>query len=123
MTDFPIENLPFGVVRRNGEAHICTAVDDRVIDLHAFAGEGLLDEPTLLEPVLNAFMARGVTREVKQRIRELDLDRHAIPMREADMLLPVRIGDYTDFYASIHHATNVGSMFRPDNPLLPNYKW
>ena len=123
MTDFPLENLPFGVFRRDGEAHICTALDDRVIDLHAFAREGLLDEPTLLDPMLNAFMAKGVTREVKQRIRELDLDRHAIPMRDAEMLLPVRIGDYTDFYASIHHATNVGSMFRPDNPLLPNYKW
>jgi len=123
MTDFPIENLPFGVFRRDGEAHICTALEDRVIDLHAFAREGLVDEPTLLEPVLNAFMAKDVTREVKQRIRELDLDRHAIPMRDAQMLLPVRVGDYTDFYASIHHATNVGSMFRPDNPLLPNYKW
>src|SRR5206468_42923 len=46
-----------------------------------------------------------------------------IPQREVDMLLPCSIGNYTDFYASIHHATNVGSMFRPDNPLLPNYKW
>ncbi len=123
MTDFPIENLPFGVVRRDGEAHICTALEDRVIDLHAFARDGRIDEPALLEPLLNAFMAKGTVREVKARIRELDLERHAFPMNDAEMLLPMRIGDYTDFYASVHHATNVGSMFRPDNPLLPNYKW
>ncbi|HEY0155847.1 MAG TPA: fumarylacetoacetase [Thermoanaerobaculia bacterium] len=126
MTDFPIENLPFGVFRRGGEAHICTAIEDRILDLHACAREGLLDEPSLLEPVLNAFMAARKTLAVKQRIRELlqsGIDRHLVPMDGAEMLLPMRIGDYTDFYASVHHATNVGSMFRPDNPLLPNYKW
>ncbi|HEX8171970.1 MAG TPA: fumarylacetoacetase [Thermoanaerobaculia bacterium] len=126
MTDFPIQNLPFGVMRRDGESHICTAIEDRVLDLHACAREGLIDEPSLLEPLLNAFMARGVTLAVKQRIRELldgNVERHLVPMADAEMLLPMRIGDYTDFYASVHHATNVGSMFRPDNPLLPNYKW
>jgi fumarylacetoacetase len=123
MTDFPIENLPFGVFARDGEAHICTALDDRIIDLHACVRDGLIDEPALLEPQLNAFMSKGTTLEVKQRIRELDLGRHSVPMEGAQMLLPVQIGDYTDFYASVHHATNVGSMFRPDNPLLPNYKW
>lgn len=126
VTDFPIENLPFGVFERDGEAHICTAIEDRILDLHACVREGLLDESTLLEPLLNAFMARNVTLAVKRRIRELldgNVERHLVPMRDAKMLLPVRIGDYTDFYASIHHATNVGSMFRPDNPLLPNYKW
>ncbi len=50
-------------------------------------------------------------------------ERILVPMAEAELLLPAQIGDYTDFYASVHHATNVGSMFRPDNPLLPNYKW
>lgn len=126
MTDFPIENLPFGVVDRGGEPHICTAIEGRILDLHACAAEGLIDEPTLREPLLNAFMAKDVTVAVKKKIRELldgNVERHLIPMRGATMLLPVRIGDYTDFYASIHHATNVGSMFRPDNPLLPNYKW
>jgi fumarylacetoacetase len=123
MTDFPIENLPFGVVRRDGEAHICTALEDRIIDLHACVRGGAIDEPALLEPVLNAFAAKGTTLAVKQRIRELDLARYSLPMAGAEMLLPVAIGDYTDFYASVHHATNVGSMFRPDNPLLPNYKW
>ena len=119
VTDFPIENLPFGVARVNGEAHIVTRLHDEILDLNAAAS--LIGEPTLREPTLNAFAALGRTREVKQRIREV-IDR--IPrVANAEMLLPMRIGDYTDFYASVHHATNVGSMFRPDNPLLPNYKW
>ncbi len=126
MTDFPLENLPFGVFRREGEAHICTAIEDRVLDLHTCVAEGLIDEPALLEPALNALMAKGAGGAVRQRVRELldsNVERHLVPMRDAEMLLPARIGDYTDFYASVHHATNVGSMFRPDNPLLPNYKW
>ncbi|HEX9983395.1 MAG TPA: fumarylacetoacetase [Thermoanaerobaculia bacterium] len=129
MTDFPIENLPFGVFRRDGEAHICTAFEDRILDLHACMKAGVIDEPSLLEPLLNSLMAQGraTSRAVRQRVTELiasgAVDAHFVPMAGAEMLLPVRIGDYTDFYASVHHATNVGSMFRPDNPLLPNYKW
>ena len=119
MTDFPIENLPFGVARVNGEPHICTALHDEVLDLHAAAD--LIGEPTLRAPVLNAFAAKRVTLRTKERIRRVIDDIPRIP--NAEMLLPVAIGDYTDFYASVHHATNVGSMFRPDNPLLPNYKW
>lgn len=124
VTDFPIENLPFGVFDHDGEPHICTAIEDRILDLHGCVRDGLIDEPTLLEPQLNAFMAKDVTVAVKKKIRQL-LDRNLelLPMKDARMLLPARIGDYTDFYASIHHASNVGSMFRPDNPLLPNYKW
>jgi fumarylacetoacetase len=119
MSDFPIENLPFGVARVNGEGHICTRLHDEILDLHAAAD--LIGEPTLREPLLNAFAAKRVTRETKDRIRKVidDIPRIA----NAEMLLPLHIGDYTDFYASVHHATNVGSMFRPDNPLLPNYKW
>jgi fumarylacetoacetase len=129
MTDFPITNLPFGVFRRDGEPHIATAFEDRILDLHACARAGLIEEPSLLEPRLNAFMARGraVAKETRARVTELltrgTADEHLLPMDGAEMLLPMAIGDYTDFYASIHHATNVGSMFRPDNPLLPNYKW
>ena len=129
VTDFPIENLPFGVFRRDGEAHICTAFEDRILDLHACMKAGVIDEPSLLEPLLNSLMAQGraTSRAVRQRVTELiasgAVDAHFVPMAGAEMLLPVRIGDYTDFYASVHHATNVGSMFRPDNPLLPNYKW
>jgi fumarylacetoacetase len=124
---FPIENLPFGVFRRNGAAHIGVAFQDSILDLHACAG--LFDERSLLAPNLNTFMSRGreAAREVRSRITELltrgTADEHLVPMSGAEMLLPMTIGDYTDFYASVHHATNVGSMFRPDNPLLPNYKW
>ncbi|HEX7828079.1 MAG TPA: fumarylacetoacetase [Thermoanaerobaculia bacterium] len=125
MSDFPIENLPFGVFRRNGDAHICTAIDDRILDLHAIAD--VVGEPALREPVLNALMGKGTAGEVRTRVAELlrrgNVDEHLVPMSGAEMLLPARVGDYTDFYASVHHATNVGSMFRPDNPLLPNYKW
>jgi len=129
MTDFPITNLPFGVLRRDGEARICTAFEDRILDLHACVRAGLIDEPALLQPLLNDFMAkgRGAARAVRARITELlttgAAEPHLLPMEGAELLLPMRIGDYTDFYASVHHATNVGSMFRPDNALLPNYKW
>src|SRR4029079_12256201 len=117
--DFPIENLPFGVFDADGEPHICTAIEDNILDLHRS-----LNEPLLRKPALNAFMAQGNSVEIKQRSRKLlDTNVELLPMSSVTMLLPVRIGDYTDFYASIHHATNVGSMFRPDNPLLPNYKW
>src|SRR5436190_15950928 len=113
-TDFPIENLPFGVFDADGEPHVCTAIEDNILDLHGW----------LPEPALNAFMASGDVVETKQRIRKLlDTNAELIPMRDATMLMPVRIGDYTDFYASIHHATRVGAKFRPDNPLLPNFKW
>jgi fumarylacetoacetase len=124
---FPIENLPFGVFRLDGAAHIGVAFQDSILDLNACAG--LFDEPSLLAPNLNAFMSRGrgAAREVRSRIIELltrgTADEHLVPISGAEMLLPMTIGDYTDFYASVHHATNVGSMFRPDNPLLPNYKW
>ncbi|MEA2489129.1 MAG: fumarylacetoacetase [Acidobacteriota bacterium] len=128
-TDFPITNLPFGVFRRDGAPHICTAYENQIVDLHAATVAGLLDEPALLEPVLNALMAKGraAGRAVRERVQELLrrglADPFLLPMDGAAMLLPISIGDYTDFYASVHHATNVGSMFRPDNPLLPNYKW
>jgi fumarylacetoacetase len=126
---FPIENLPFGVFRRDDAAHIGVAFEENILDLHACARAGLIDEPSLLNPQLNAFMARGreVARDVRSRITELltrgTADEHLVPRNGAEMLMPMAIGDYTDFYASVHHATNVGSMFRPDNPLLPNYKW
>ena len=129
VNDFPIENLPFGVMQRDGEAHIVTAFGDDVLDLHACARAGLIDEPALREPDLNALMAKGrpAARAVRERVQELltrgTADEHLVPMKDARLLLPARVGDYTDFYASVHHATNVGSMFRPDNPLLPNYKW
>jgi fumarylacetoacetase len=150
-TDFPIQNLPFGVFARAaerdehgaGEPTVGVAIGDRVIDLAALADAGLLDDAgTELAEIfdwwsLNPFLWEGPAtwRNVRRRLSELlrednpelrdntDLrERAVVRMRDVEMLEPIEIGDYTDFYASLHHATNVGSMFRPDNPLLPNYK-
>ncbi len=127
-TDFPLQNLPFGRFRRAGEARfrIGAAIGDQIVDL-AHAGLVATDD-------MNAFMRAGpaARQEVRQtlsrHLRAGSAERsrlHAslVPMAQAEMGLPCRIGDYTDFYTSIHHATAVGRQFRPDNPLLPNYKW
>ncbi len=141
--DFPIQNLPFGVFRRgHGEARVGVGIGDQVLDLGAAAEAELLPlPPEVLEacgaPPLNALMSLDgpARRELRRAIsRLLEIEHPAarapalqarllVPRREATMLVPAVIGDYTDFYASIHHATNVGSLFRPDQPLLPNYKW
>jgi fumarylacetoacetase len=132
--DFPLENLPLGVFRSGRRAKIGTAIGDRILDLGACYEEGLVAEDALAQPSLNALMAKGrdASRALRERLTELLLDgakdryrvtKHLLPRKDAEMLMPCAIGDYTDFYASVHHATNVGSMFRPDNPLLPNYKW
>jgi fumarylacetoacetase len=137
-TDFPIQNLPFGVFAPpGGGPRLGVAIGDQVLDLRALAERGLLAAglagPCRAEQ-LNPLMAAGPAAAVALRARLSTLlragneeiaDRAAV-LHEASsvrMLLPAAIGDYTDFYASVHHATNVGSMFRPDNPLLPNYKW
>src|SRR5271170_430191 len=139
-TDFPLENLPFGVVRRSGGlACPCVAIGDKILDLHETVANGLLD---ILDPEiarccesdsLNGLMSLGPEAVSTLRVHLMDLlsNRIArarvqpglIPQSTAEMLLPARIGDYTDFYASVYHATNVGRLFRPDNPLLPNYKY
>jgi fumarylacetoacetase len=144
-TDFPIQNLPLGCYEAGGAARPGVAIGDRILDLAAAspllglelplrsaiercAGEGALNALLALgRPALHTVRAalsdalRNGT-PIADRLRSVG-DAVLVPMRDATMLLPVRIGDYTDFYASIHHATNVGSMFRPDNALLPNYKW
>jgi fumarylacetoacetase len=132
-TDFPLENLPFGVFRAGRRVHIGVAIGDRILDLANCFEEGLVAEEAIAAETLNPLMAKGreAARAVRARVQELltngaaDRQRtakHLVARRDAEMLLPCTIGDYSDFYASIHHATNVGSMFRPDNPLLPNYK-
>jgi fumarylacetoacetase len=136
--DFPIQNLPFAVFQPvPGEAaRIGVGIGDQVLDLRAVAGAGHLDQlpraaAALEEPSLNQLMALpAATREALRRRLSALLLRGAaplhgmlVPRHQARLLLPAEIGDYTDFYASVFHATNVGSMFRPDNPLLPNYKW
>lgn len=146
-TDFPIQNLPFGVFRRagSGEApRVGVAIGDQILDLSACLREGLLDglaaEAARVcdQPTLNPLVAMGsrhwsaLRRQISAVLREDGRGYTQDPqigqnilvsMSDAELLLPVQIGDYTDFYASVHHATNVGSMFRPDNPLLPNYKY
>ena len=125
-TDFPIQNLPLGVFRRAGSEETPragVAIGDQIYDLAA--------ADLIRAESLNGVMALGneaateLRLEVSRRLRSDAEPTPAllVPMAEAEMFVPAQIGDYTDFYASISHATNVGSMFRPDNPLLPNYKW
>ena len=132
--DFPLENLPYGVFRVGRRAHIGVAIGERILDLHSALDDGLIAEEACTRETVNELMARGrdASSELRARLIELLIDgaaerqrvsKHLVSRRDAEMLLPCTIGDYTDFYASIHHATNVGSMFRPDNPLLPNYKY
>jgi fumarylacetoacetase len=139
--DFPIQNLPFGVFRleEHEQPRIGVAIGDRILDVRRCAERkvlpGVLSQAiqALAAPTLNDFMALGRPQWSAARLAignlldvrfVNDCKPHVtlIPMKDAQMLLPATIGDYTDFYASIHHATNVGSMFRPDQPLMPNYK-
>jgi fumarylacetoacetase len=141
-TDFPIQNLPFGVFRRWGQAdppRIGVAIGDQILDLTACHTVGLLQElPEPLQiactaPRLNALMALGKTAvlQLRQHLSQLlraeskhpSASEILVPQAAAQLLLPATIGDYTDFYASIFHATQVGKLFRPDQPLLPNYKY
>lgn len=138
--DFPLENLPYGIFSHTGRTQIGVAVGDKILALRGCAESGLLS--TLPEKttsacraeLLNPLMSLGTPAWSGLRHRITDLlavgqtivDRIEpllIPMQEATMQLPAQIGDYTDFYASIDHATRVGLLFRPDNPLLPNYKY
>lgn len=140
-SDFPIQNLPFGVFRTqsNPTPRLCTAIGENVVDLAVMNYLDLLDDVDLDNEIysnryLNDLMALGKpkVRQLRDRLADLldanndeakDMAWHFLhPMDKVEMLLPIQIGDYTDFYSSIEHATNVGSMFRPDNPLLPNWR-
>ena len=134
-SDFPIENLPLGIFSvGNRRRRAGVAIGDYVLDLAGIAD--LLDEDwrgDLTQPVLNGWLARGADTQsaLRERLQELlsneryrdDVEPQLIGQTEARMHVPCLIGDYTDFYVGIHHATNVGKQFRPDNPLLPNYKY
>jgi fumarylacetoacetase len=145
-TDFPVQNLALGVFRANdGRARPGVAIGDRILDLTAAAESKLLDadEAQILEAcanegALNPLLEAGPEqmRTLRSALSLLLRDDSAqgraareraatllVRSAEAELLAPVRIGDYSDFYTSIHHASNVGRMFRPDNALLPNYKW
>jgi fumarylacetoacetase len=143
-TDFPIQNLPFGIFTNEDKSpRVCSRIGDTIIDIGALGRFGFFneidfDESTLLKKFLNDFIALGktVTNAVRERVGELlsadckELRDYSaakeiclLPIDTVELLLPVSIGDYTDFYSSIEHATNVGTMFRdPANALLPNWR-
>jgi fumarylacetoacetase len=118
--DFPIQNLPLGVFRTSQDLRprLGVAIGDAILDLR----------PWLEGENLNSYMALSASerkdfRRSISKALEHGASKKGLALRsEVEMLLPAAIGDYTDFYASIDHATNVGRMFRPDNPLLPNYR-
>ncbi len=127
-SDFPIQNLPFGRFRRSGDDdwHLGVAIGDQVLDVHR-AGIVPHDD-------MNQFMALGAAARKAARLALFEGLRSSaaqrrgwsaclLPQSQVELGVPCVIGDYTDFYASLHHATNVGRQFRPDQPLLPNYKW
>lgn len=143
-SDFPIQNIPFGIVAFGEGPKPATRIGDTVVDLSVLADFGFFDEldikdlSVFYEPVLNDFIALGKPARiaVRERLSELfcescsELKSHEEACRlalksidQAAAQMPVAVGDYTDFYSSIEHATNVGMMFRdPDNALLPNWR-
>ena len=142
-SDFPIQNLPFGIYSiGNGEKQVGVALGNYIIDMAELANLGYLDATGIpahvyLSDYLNDFMEYGRqgTRKVRERLSEIfrsdsnelrgnseDQKAVLIPMEKVQMHLPIKVGDYTDFYSSKEHATNVGTMFRdPANALLPNW--
>jgi len=138
-SDFPIQNLPFGVFRPavNLPQRVGVAIGDQILDIAAAASS--LGDPVAeaakacAAPNLNPLMALpppawsalrlALSRSLSADRGDKSLERHLAPMAKAEMLLPVVLGDFTDFYASVFHGTNAGRAFRPENPLLPNYKY
>lgn len=137
---FPIQNIPFGVFNSNGEPHICTAIGDFILDLKVLEERGYIkshsEEQWFAGRTLNNFMSMGkavwkdARHQIQNLLREDSPMRHnkdllegaLIEMKSARMMMPAAIGDYTDFYSSKEHATNVGIMFRgKDNALMPNW--
>lgn len=142
-TDFPIQNLPFAVFRRAGTDEPFrggVAIGDQIVDLRMAANRDALMPQALRcaaacgDSSLNRFMALGpqawstLRFALSQALRTGAPERELlsaclVPQAQAEYTVPAKIGDYTDFYTSIHHATSVGKLFRPDNPLMLNYKW
>lgn len=144
-SDFPIQNIPFGIYcpKGGGDLHVATAIGEYVLDLACLDDAGLFSDTEIEgtevfhEPTLNAFMSMGrkAWKDTRKRISELLSEGNStlqddkqlcklalIPMKDAEMQLPVDIGDYTDFYSSREHASNVGTIFRgPENALMPNW--
>jgi len=146
-TDFPIQNLPVGLFNRNdngSKLRIGMAIGDQILDLFECCMAGLLSKYGIsyyysgnlnLLTRLDRLVGVTLRRQAMELLREDSTTiqdyqkahpneyRFLVPMSETEMSLPFSIGDYTDFYASVYHATNIGRMFRPDQPLMPNYKW
>ena len=145
-SDFPIQNLAFGVFRRreaDSVARVGIAIGDRILDVAGMRSEGSFAEESVrlvanacTSDSLNSLMALGAgpRRALRRRLHAIlrqeasasdrqAAARHLVAQADVDMQFPAVVGNYTDFYASIFHATNVGKLFRPDNPLLPNYKY
>ncbi|RBP84278.1 fumarylacetoacetase [Marinomonas rhizomae] len=138
--EFPLANLPYAVFSCGNEKHyIGVGIGDSIVNLCALEEAGLFDELDLClrdavkQQALNQLMGLGHSHWTALRLRLVELlskntyqnqvEPCLIPQVDVSFHLPCQIGDYTDFYTSVHHATRVGSLFRPDNPLLPNYKW
>lgn len=144
-SDFPIQNIPFGIFKTSGkEPRPATRIGNTVIDLSVLTDLGYFDNLEInnygvfYSPVLNDFMELGkpVWRSVRERLSNIfNVDNNELQgndehinaccfeINDIEMMMPVDVGDYTDFYSSIEHATNVGTMFRdPNNALLPNWK-
>ena len=133
-SDFPLENLPFGIVRpRTSLPRPALRIGDHVVDLSTLTAAGLLDIPSaplLHQSRLNALMASGLGPSIRQQVSELlggtpeaRAEEALVPVDEVDVLLPIDVGDYVDFYSSLHHAENLGRMIRPDaDPILPNWR-
>jgi len=140
---FPVQNLPFAVFRKRGSSEAFrpgVAIGDQIVDLAALAklnpfdGQAAAALNACTADSLNALMALGSTHWSALRLAlsralrtgsalQSKIEPLLFAQSDAEYTTPARVGDYTDFYISVHHATNIGKQFRPDNPLLPNYKW
>ena len=138
-SDFPIQNLPFGVFRPGAgkPPRVGVAIGDQIVDVAAaassFGGPVAEAAKVCAAPSLNRLMSLGpqawsalrlaLSRSLSADHGDKSLRQHLTPMAQSEIMLPAVIGDFTDFYASVFHATNAGRAFRPENPLMPNYKY
>lgn len=136
LSDFPLQNLPYGCFRTQSDSEwrIGVAIGDQILDLRKAATAGLELDSTLSQPALNGFMKRPASVHTKTRHALFDalaeefplaseLKKCLVPQANAEMGLPCHIGGYTDFFTGIHHAREAGRLFRPEDPLTPNYHW
>lgn len=142
-SDFPIQNLPFAVFRRKNSSETFrggVAIGDQVLDMaavrdaQALSGDVQAQLDAAAQGQLNSLMAMGPASWSALRLalsralrggaaQEAALKACLVPQADVEYSVPAQVGDYTDFYTSVHHATNVGKLFRPTNPLMENYKW